>query len=336
MQEWEKRVKPVPWEWLLEESNPSARYFTLCQLLDLSIDSKEVISACERIMQIGPALKILAKQHPDGYWGKSVNYYVNAKYKGTAHTMLILAQLGVSQEDKRIKHMCEFILDVAQDPISGGFSCSSSSTGHGDQRNLEPCFTGNMTWALIQLGYLADPRVKKALDWITTYMRFDDGDSRPLRIFPYYKKDNCWGKHTCHAAVIRTTKAVAATPKQYRSQEMERMAKQAANHLLKHQIFRKSHDLSQIAKPVWLEFAFPIMVESDLIEVLEILLDLGIKDERMQETMDIILNKQNNDGSWILERSHIGRYQTNFEPIGKPSKWITLRALRTIKKYYST
>ena len=188
MQEWEKRVKPVPWEWLLEESNPSVRYFTLCQLLDLSIDSKEVISACERIMQIGPALKILAKQHPDGYWGKSVNYYVNAKYKGTAHTMLILAQLGVSQEDKRIKHMCEFILEVAQDPISGGFSCSPSSTGHGDQRNLEPCFTGNMTWALIQLGYLADPRVLKAINWITTTCALMMVNPAPRMFSPIIKK----------------------------------------------------------------------------------------------------------------------------------------------------
>jgi len=335
MQEWEKRVKPIPWKWLLDASNLSVRYLTLSQLLDYPIDNTEIISAKDSIIQFGPAMKILAKQHPDGYWGNPVNYYVNAKYKGTAHTMLILAQLGVSQGDIRIKRMCEFILDVAQDPISGGFSCSSSSTGHGDQRNLEPCFTGNMTWALIQFGYLADLHLKKALDWITTYIRFDDGESCPPRIFPYNKKDNCWGKHTCHAAVIRTTKAIAAIPKQYRSQEMENMAKKSADHLFKHHIFRQSHDLSKLAKPTWLEFAFPIMVESDIIEVIEILLDLGFKDERMQESIDIILSKQQTDGSWMLDRSHIGRYQTRFEPISQPSKWITLRALRSIKKYYS-
>jgi len=121
MKEWEKRVKSIPWEWLLNQSNPSVRYFTLSQLLDFPIDSTEVISAKESILQFGPAKKILDRQNPNGYWGNPANYYVNAKYKGTAHTMLILAQLGVSQKDKRIKRMCELILDVAQGPCSGGF-----------------------------------------------------------------------------------------------------------------------------------------------------------------------------------------------------------------------
>jgi hypothetical protein len=39
---------------------------------------------------------------------------------------------------------------------------------------------------------------------------------------------------------------------------------------------------------------------------------------------------------WPLDRSHIGRYQTQFERLNQPSKWITLQPLKEIKEYYST
>ncbi|MCK4931145.1 MAG: hypothetical protein KAT01_03190 [Candidatus Aminicenantes bacterium] len=42
--------------------------------------------------------------------------------------------------------------------------------------------------------------------------------------------------------------------------------------------------------------------------------------------------KQNEKGRWILENTYNGRFQVNIERKGKPSKWITMNALRTIKQ----
>ena len=44
-----------------------------------------------------------------------------------------------------------------------------------------PCLTGNMVFALIRLGYGGDPRAQRAIDWITTYQRFDDAEGTPQR-----------------------------------------------------------------------------------------------------------------------------------------------------------
>ncbi len=335
MANWEKQVGRIPFDWLLGEDNPSVRYFTLRDLLGHPESDAQVVQARAAIMQKGAVPSILAKQKPGGYWGKLEDYYEHSKYKGTAHTMLVLAQLGADSGDDRIQSMCEFILKTAQDPISGGFSCSPLPTGASDQCSIEPCFTGNMIWALIHFGYLQDARIQKAIDWITTYQRFDDKETRAPNRWPYYRKDNCWGKHTCHYAVLRTLKAMAAIPLELRTPKVKTKIVEAVEYLLKHRIFRKSHNLDKIAMQSWLEFTFPIMVYTDLIEVLDILLDLGVRDERMQESIDIILSKQNAEGQWLLERSYVGRYLISFEKVGAPSKWITYRALKVIKKYFS-
>jgi hypothetical protein len=54
----------------------------------------------------------------------------------------------------------------------------------------------------------------------------------------------------------------------------------------------------------------------------------------MQEAIDIVVSKQDNEGRWILENTFNGRYQVNIEKKGEPSKWITLNALRTLKRFY--
>jgi hypothetical protein len=77
------------------------------------------------------------------------------------------------------------------------------------------------------------------------------------------------------------------------------------------------------------------MYQTDALEVLGILTKLGYKDERMQETVDLVLSKQDAQGRWKLENTFNGRFQTNIERKGETSKWITLKALETLKKYYS-
>ena len=58
------------------------------------------------------------------------------------------------------------------------------------------------------------------------------------------------------------------------------------------------------------------------------------KDKRIDDAFEILLQKQNADGKWILENTPLGRMQTNLEQKGKPSKWVTLNALRVIKGLY--
>lgn len=50
-----------------------------------------------------------------------------------------------------------------------------------------------MVWSLIRLGFLDDPGVKKGIDWLTTYARFDDGIDQAPRGWPYDKREPCLG-----------------------------------------------------------------------------------------------------------------------------------------------
>ena len=76
------------------------------------------------------------------------------------------------------------------------------------------------------------------------------------------------------------------------------------------------------------------MYQTDVLEILGMLTKLGYKDKRMQDTIDIVISKQNNEGKWLLENTFNGKFQTNIEQKNKPSKWITLKAVSTIKRLY--
>ena len=62
-----------------------------------------------------------------------------------------------------------------------------------------------------------------------------------------------------------------------------------------------------------------------------ILTKLGYIDKRMQEAVDLVISKQDEHGRWMLGSAFNGRFPANIEQKGKPSKWITLNALRMRK-----
>ena len=78
---WKSFLTSNPIEWLLEEENPSVRYFTLKDILNKPCNDFEVEEAKKKIMETGVVPKILAKQEKNGYWGTAENFYMRAKYK---------------------------------------------------------------------------------------------------------------------------------------------------------------------------------------------------------------------------------------------------------------
>lgn len=332
--DWKSKLKADPTDWLLEQDNPSVRYFTLTELLDKSQTDEETHKAKTAIMKMGVVPKILAKQNSNGSWDTPTMFYT-AKYKGSSWQLLILAELGADSEDDQVKKACEFILESSQHHESHGFSIArAEKIGGGRQSGVIPCLTGNMVYSLIRLGYLDNPRVQAGINWITTYQRFDDGEGAP-KGWPYDKYVMCFGKHSCHMGAAKALKALAEIPAEKRDNKTEKTIKNGAEYFLKHHIYKRSHDLAKVSKPGWLHFGFPLMYQTDALEILAILTKLGYKDERMQETMDLVVSKQDSKGRWNLENTFNGRFQTNIEHKGENSKWVTLNALKALKKYYS-
>ena len=84
-------------------------------------------------------------------------------------------------------------------------------------------------------------------------------------------------------------------------------------------------------------FAFPTWWHYDVLRGLEYLRRAGVTpDERVAEAIDLVESKRDGDGRWLLETQYPGKMPVEMdEGEGKPSRWITLRALRVLDWYSS-
>jgi hypothetical protein len=72
---------------------------------------------------------------------------------------------------------------------------------------------------------------------------------------------------------------------------------------------------------------------TDLLQLAEALVSLGYgNDPRLFNTFQIIREKQDSQGRWLLEYDYAGKTWINFGPTKQPNKWVTLRALRILKR----
>jgi len=121
-------------------------------------------------------------------------------------------------------------------------------------------------------------------------------------------------------------------PEAERSNEIKRVIERGAEFLLMHRLFKADHHNFQVIKPQWLKLGFPWFYGYDILRGLVILTKLGYtKDERLNDAVEVLLEKQQPDGKWILGNTPAGRMWINIEAKGQPSKWITLNALRVFK-----
>ncbi|HPE41720.1 MAG TPA: nitrogen fixation protein NifH, partial [Thermotogota bacterium] len=122
--------------------------------------------------------------------------------------------------------------------------------------------------------------------------------------------------------------------KEKRTSEINNTINKAVEFLLIHHIFKRSHDLDKTSKPGWLKLSFPLMYQTDVLEILDILTELGVADDRMNDAIHIVLSKQDDTGRWRAENiSNTDRLLIPLDQKGEQSKWITLRAMRVIKRY---
>lgn len=230
-----------------------------------------------------------------------------------------------------------------------------------------PCLTGNMVFGLVRLGYLDDPRLRRALDWLTTWQRFDDGDSEPPREGTCARYEMCWESHTCHMGVVKALKGLAEIPPGRRSPAVRRTIAEGTEFLLKHHVHKRSHDLTKVSKPSWKKLNFPLMWQTDVLEILGIFARLGkdeegagygedsrdrgaavatdraapsplrqrpdspLLDPRAGEALDLVAGKRGAQGRWKLDNTQNGRFVVDIETKGQPSRWVTLKALQVLR-----
>jgi hypothetical protein len=312
--------------WLLEKDNPSVRYFALWHLLDRAVADREVQAARRAIMQSEPVRKILAAQKPEGYWLKPGSGY-SGKYRSTSWQILFLAELGADGRNKQVRRGVEYYLEHAQ-ATHGGFSAA---------QNVAPslavhCLNGNLIWALIALGYGADERVMRAVDWLAGAITGDDFRWFNATVPGPGFKCGVNMKQPCAWGAVKSLRALANLPPGLRTSKVKKATAQTVEFLFSRDLSKADYPYRARVSGEWFKFGFPLSYTSDVLEALFALMEAGAaRDPRLNYAIELVLAKRGAVGRWALKHSLNGKMWVDIEAKGKPSKWVTLRAMRVLK-----
>ena len=319
-----------PIHWLLEEDpdNPSMRYFALRDLLELSDSDAEVLEARAAIMRSGPVPVILAAQEPSGEWVKAGSGY-SPKYRATVWSLLILAELGAEAQDVHIRKGCQYLLEHSL-ASNGAFSAYQGLTPSGAIH----CLNGNLLFALQRLGFGSDTRLQTVIEWLARAILgegpiqfYSSGTSGPNFACGINLGQPCgWGAN-------KAIRGLLEIPKVGRTPLIERALQAGADFLLSRDPAEADYPDTKRVSSTWVKLVVPMSYWSDVLETVANLVDLGYgSDPRLQPALEWILARQDGQGRWKLGNSLNGKMWVDIEAKGKPSKWITLRALRVLKR----
>jgi len=82
-----------------------------------------------------------------------------------------------------------------------------------------------------------------------------------------------------------------------------------------------------------MRFGFPLFYVTDTLQNLEVLTRFGLAgDPRLDAAIELVHSLQDDEGRWALRYHYTGKTWADVEKKGQPSKWVTLRALRVLKR----
>ena len=337
--------------WLLGEDNPPVRYLTMVDLLGRAPGSTEVRGAKAQLMDYTVTQEIL--DHGGEFWFPEGNAFTKSyqKYRGRFWQMIFLGQFLADGHDPRIAAGVESILEARN---------------YVDKRGLQ-CLTANILCAAMRLGFADHPHVIADIEALANRVVEHNGIACeamgysllthctmtvPKLILCFAEVPKAERSDSVQAAIERLAKTLienqvhiyvssrrkawrntlAAAPKKEDLPEGQTVKAWVADQ--KRRFLEEEGFGEREAKPGWLRFGFPLNYNSD---VLEALLGLAQIDTPMSPALDeplrIVRSKMSNQGTWILENSLNGKMWADVEAKGRPSKWLTLHALRVLRYF---
>jgi hypothetical protein len=248
----------------------------------------------------------------------------------------LLAQLGASlHTDERIAKACSYVLEHTLSD-GGQFTINGMPSGTAD------CLQGNLCYALTELG-INDQRLDKAFEWMarsvtgegiaplnnkTASIRYYAGKCGPNFACGSNNKLPCaWGG-------TKVMLAFSNLPENKRPDIINRAIEAGVDFFFSTDPARADYPCGFAPKPSgnWWKFGFPVFYVTDILQIAEALAALGYgKDPRLDNTISLIRNKQDNNGHWLHEYDYTGKTWSDFGRKKQPSKWVTLRAIRVLK-----
>ncbi len=299
-------------DWLLEADQPAVRYFVLKDLLDRPDTDTEVRFARSQIAERGWGREILDRQKKEGYWESRESLY-GPKYTASNWMALVLSDLGLTLSDPRVERAAQlFFHDWLGDDVP---------------KETEICVLGNLTRFLTRFGYAEHEKVKGLFDLIVELQKEDGGW-------------HCWESETGTLDCWEGLGAYASLPRSLWTRSIKRSAERGAEFYLERKLLNEGTRYSP-----WYRLHYPNHYYYDVLVGLDTVTALGFAgDKRLGPALRVLEEKRSSGGTWAIEAAHpdlargakykMKRVPAPFqlEGVGEPSKWITMKSLRVLKR----
>ena len=309
-------------DWLLD-ADPAIRWQVLRDLADAPADV--VAAERARVASEGWGARLLALQGDDGLWAGGALFPAGwfdiprekrpegQPWTATAYSLVALHDFGVDADDDRVRRA------VAQVREHCRWEHAGQPFFDGE---VEPCING----MVVSLGAYFDQDVEGVV----------------ARLAGEQLEDGGWNCEVENGSVrssfnttIRVLEGLLAHERATGgSADSIAARRRGEEYLLERRLFRRL-STGQVVDPAWLQFSFPTRWHYDALRGLEYFRTAGDRpDPRVDEAIQLVREKQQPDGAWLLENTHPGAVHFALEDgDSRPSRWNTLRALRVLRWY---
>jgi hypothetical protein len=291
-------------EWLLD-SDPSIRWQVLRDLLGAPAD--EVAAERARVASEGWAAQALSGQGADGKWKRDDD---NPEWSCFLHLGL-LRDLGLDPRSDEARRAVGLVRDNI---IWHWWDNAPFFIGE-----VEPCINGRV----VAIGAYFGEDVERLVERLLGEQMEDGGW-------------NCEQENGATVGSFHTTICVLEGLLEHdRARngrtEVRAAIKRGQDYLLSRQLLRRL-STGEVIDPDFAKFGFPTCYHYDILRALDHQRAAGeVPDERMTEAISLVESKGAADGRWALEHVHEDNVVIPMEELDKPSRWITLRAMRVLR-----
>jgi hypothetical protein len=305
--------------WLLD-SDPAIRWQVLQDLMGASIDQVEAERA--RVATEGAGARLLALQEADGRWGGAA---WNRGWNSTMHALMLLREMGLDPTSEQARRAVGLVRDRVTWAGCGPPGCDNNAFFEGE---VEPCINGQVG----AVGAYFGEDVGGIIDRLLSEQLADGGW-------------NCEAANGSRRSSFNTTicvlEALLAHERAAGRQPVVTGARlRGQEYLLERRLFHQHSTGAVIERDRksgsdFRRFAFPTWWHYDVLRGLEYLRSAGVApDERVTEAIELVAAKRSDTGLWLLDTRYPGVMLVGTDDeVGRPSRWITLRALRVLHWY---
>jgi hypothetical protein len=294
-------------DWLLD-SDPAIRWQVM---RDLTGEAAEDVAAerAKVVAKHGWGARLLALPKRDGAEGREWDWL---------RALLLLRDMGLDPACEEARHAISHVHSLTWHgilPKDAGWHGRPFFAGE-----VEPCINGRV----VTVGAYFGQDVRVVVDRLLGEQCEDGGW-------------NCEAENGSTRGSFHTTICVLEGLLEYEraatgNGPVREARERGQEYLLQRRMLRRL-STGEIIDEAFTRFAFPTGYHYDVLRGTDFLRCVGaVPDSRIAEAVELIGQKRNPDGRWLLEMADSNQLDFDMsEADGKPSRWNTLRALRVLR-----